>query len=211
MDTNLNPPLFPWEFFLLQSEGIKPDDFTWEAFLKFLDNLCLRPEIQSIFEERYHPSFFSPLVPHLVKSSNRYIPLCCSGSKRKPFISLDQFMEFLNRRQRDSRLNEVLYPPLKREQVRQIMEKYETNTSQLERGSFLFKSCFKFWKSKKNLPFKATPPSPSRPDQFAGLRSLPGGRGERHRAPGEAGRHRRHEPAAVSLLRQLLAQHVPHR
>lgn len=60
--------------------------------------------------------------------------LCSSGSKRKPFISLDQLMDFINRRQRDSRLNEVLYPPLKRDQVRQIMEKYETNTSQLERG-----------------------------------------------------------------------------
>lgn len=43
-------------------------------------------------------------------------------------------MDFINRRQRDSRLNEVLYPPLKREQVRQIMEKYEANASQLERG-----------------------------------------------------------------------------
>ncbi|XP_054656403.1 1-phosphatidylinositol 4,5-bisphosphate phosphodiesterase beta-3 isoform X2 [Dunckerocampus dactyliophorus] len=90
-----------------KSEGIKPDDFTWEAFQKFLDSLCLRSEIQSIFEE--------------------------SGSKGKPFISLDQLTDFLNRRQRDSRLNEVLYPPLKREQVRQIMEKYETNISQLER------------------------------------------------------------------------------
>lgn len=122
-------------------------------------------------------------------------------------------MEFLNRRQRDSRLNEVLYPPLKREQVRQIMEKYETNTSQLERGSFLFNPVLRFGKPKK-FPFKATPPPPlpaSRPDQFASIRSLPGGRGERHRTPGEAGRHRRHEPAAVSLLRQLLAQHVPHR
>ncbi|XP_075996015.1 1-phosphatidylinositol 4,5-bisphosphate phosphodiesterase beta-3 [Genypterus blacodes] len=90
-----------------RSEGIKPDDFSWDAFQKFLDSLCLRPEIQSIFEE--------------------------NGSKRKPFISLDQLMEFLNRKQRDSRLNEVLYPPLKREQVRQIMEKYESNASQLER------------------------------------------------------------------------------
>lgn len=90
-----------------KSEGIKPDDFTWDAFQKFLDSLCLRPEIQSIFEE--------------------------SGSKRKPFISLDQLMDFINRKQRDSRLNEVLYPPLKMEQVRQIMERYETNASQLER------------------------------------------------------------------------------
>lgn len=63
MDTNLGPTqlflaLFSWDIFLLQSEGIKPDDFTWEAFLKFLDNLCLRPEIQSIFEERYRLSLF---------------------------------------------------------------------------------------------------------------------------------------------------------
>lgn len=68
---------------------------------------------------------------------------CCSGSKGKPFISLEMFMDFINRRQRDSRLNEVLYPPLKKEQVRQIMERYETNTSQLERGNmsvFLFTS-----------------------------------------------------------------------
>ncbi|XP_077598381.1 1-phosphatidylinositol 4,5-bisphosphate phosphodiesterase beta-3 isoform X2 [Stigmatopora nigra] len=90
-----------------KSDGLKPDDFTWEAFQKFLNGLCLRSEIQSIFVD--------------------------SGSKGKPFNSLDQLTDFLNRRQRDSRLNEVLYPPLKREQVRQIMEKYETNISQLER------------------------------------------------------------------------------
>lgn len=58
-----------------------------------------------------------------------------SGSKGKPFLSLDQLMDFINRRQRDSRLNEVLYPPLKRDQVRQLMERYETNASQLERGT----------------------------------------------------------------------------
>ncbi|XP_051918314.1 1-phosphatidylinositol 4,5-bisphosphate phosphodiesterase beta-3 [Hippocampus zosterae] len=90
-----------------KSNGLKPDDFTWEAFQKFLNSLCLRSEIQSIFVE--------------------------SGSKGKPFNSLDQLTDFINRKQRDSRLNEVLYPPLKREQVRQIMEKYETNISQLER------------------------------------------------------------------------------
>ncbi|KAM9834695.1 1-phosphatidylinositol 4,5-bisphosphate phosphodiesterase beta-3 [Syngnathus typhle] len=90
-----------------KSDGLKPDEFTWEAFQKFLNTLCPRSEIQSIFME--------------------------SGSKGKPFIYLDQLTEFINRRQRDSRLNEVLYPPLKIEQVRQIMEKYETNISQLER------------------------------------------------------------------------------
>lgn len=78
-------------------------------------------------------------------------------------------MEFLNRRQRDSRLNEVLYPPLKREQVRQIMEKYETNTSQLERGSFLFNPVLHFGKAKK-IPLQSErvfgPPLPP-PDQIS--------------------------------------------
>ncbi|KAF0039146.1 hypothetical protein F2P81_009630 [Scophthalmus maximus] len=105
-------------------EGLKPDDFTWEAFQKFLDSLCLRPEIQSIFEE--------------------------SGSKRKPFISLDQLMDFINRRQRDSRLNEVLYPPLKREQVRQIMEKYETNSSQLERDQISLQAFTRYLGGEEN-------------------------------------------------------------
>ncbi|CAB1351362.1 unnamed protein product, partial [Coregonus sp. 'balchen'] len=54
-------------------------------------------------------------------------------NRGKPFLSLDQLTDFINRRQRDSRLNEVLYPPLKREQIRQLMEKYESNASQLER------------------------------------------------------------------------------
>ncbi|XP_030578480.1 1-phosphatidylinositol 4,5-bisphosphate phosphodiesterase beta-3 isoform X2 [Archocentrus centrarchus] len=107
-----------------RSEGIKPDDFTWDAFQKVLDTLCLRPDIQSIFEE--------------------------SGSKRKPFISLDQLMDFINRRQRDSRLNEVLYPPLKRDQIRQIMEKYETNTSQLERDQISLQAFSRYLGGEEN-------------------------------------------------------------
>ncbi|XP_063756584.1 1-phosphatidylinositol 4,5-bisphosphate phosphodiesterase beta-3 isoform X2 [Eleginops maclovinus] len=107
-----------------RTEGIKPDDFTWDAFQKFLDSLCLRPEIQSIFEE--------------------------SGSKRKPFISLDQLIDFINHRQRDSRLNEVLYPPLKREQVRQIMERYETNASQLERDQISLQAFTRYLGGEEN-------------------------------------------------------------
>uniref|UniRef100_A0AAQ5Y6M1 Phosphoinositide phospholipase C n=1 Tax=Amphiprion ocellaris TaxID=80972 RepID=A0AAQ5Y6M1_AMPOC len=78
------------------------------------------------------------------------ICLCSSGSKRKPFISLDQLMDFINRRQRDSRLNEVLYPPLKREQVRQIMEKYETNTSQLERDQISLQAFSRYLGGEEN-------------------------------------------------------------
>ncbi|KAM4714875.1 1-phosphatidylinositol 4,5-bisphosphate phosphodiesterase beta-3 [Anableps anableps] len=107
-----------------KSEGIKPEDFTWDSFQKFLDSLCFRPELHSIFEE--------------------------CGARRKPFISLDQFTDFINGKMRDSRLNEVLYPPLKRDQVRQIMEKYETNSGQLERDQISLQGFSRFLAGEEN-------------------------------------------------------------
>ncbi|XP_051511880.1 1-phosphatidylinositol 4,5-bisphosphate phosphodiesterase beta-3-like isoform X1 [Myxocyprinus asiaticus] len=107
-----------------RAEGIKPDDFTWDRFQNFLSKLSPRPEVERIFVEL--------------------------GSKGKPFLSLDQLMDFINRRQRDSRLNEVLYPPLKREQIRQLMEKYETNASQLERDQISLMGFTKYLGGEEN-------------------------------------------------------------
>ncbi|XP_032660209.1 1-phosphatidylinositol 4,5-bisphosphate phosphodiesterase beta-3 isoform X1 [Chelonoidis abingdonii] len=90
-----------------RSESIKPDEFTLEIFEHFLNKLCLRPDIDKILLE--------------------------IGAKGKPYLSLDQLMDFINQRQRDPRLNEVLYPPLSRDQVRQLIDKYEPNRQFLER------------------------------------------------------------------------------
>uniref|UniRef100_W5LF86 1-phosphatidylinositol 4,5-bisphosphate phosphodiesterase n=1 Tax=Astyanax mexicanus TaxID=7994 RepID=W5LF86_ASTMX len=106
-----------------RADGVKLDDFTWDKFQSFLNNLCMRPEIDRIFLD---------------------------GSKGKPFLSLDQMLDFINRRQRDSRLNEVLYPPLKREQVRQLMEKYESNPSQLERDQISLMTFSKYLGGEEN-------------------------------------------------------------
>ncbi|XP_058015926.1 1-phosphatidylinositol 4,5-bisphosphate phosphodiesterase beta-3 [Ahaetulla prasina] len=84
-----------------RSESIKPEEFTLEIFERFLNKLCLRPDIDKILLE--------------------------IGAKGKPYLSLDQLMEFINQKQRDPRLNEVLYPPLTRAQVRQLIAKYESN------------------------------------------------------------------------------------
>lgn len=48
--------------------------------------------------------------------------------------------EFINSKQRDPRLNEILYPPLKPEQVQLLVDKYEPNASLAEKGQWL-KSC----------------------------------------------------------------------
>lgn len=46
-------------------------------------------------------------------------------------------MDFINQKQRDPRLNEVLYPPLRASQARLLIEKYEPNQQFLERGEWL--------------------------------------------------------------------------
>lgn len=47
-------------------------------------------------------------------------------------------MEFINLKQRDPRLNEILYPPLKQEQVQQLIEKYEPNSNLAKKGQCFF-------------------------------------------------------------------------
>lgn len=45
--------------------------------------------------------------------------------------------EFINSKQRDPRLNEILYPPLKPEQVQVLVDKYEPNASLAAKGQWL--------------------------------------------------------------------------
>ncbi|XP_059811304.1 1-phosphatidylinositol 4,5-bisphosphate phosphodiesterase beta-3-like [Hypanus sabinus] len=89
-------------------ESIKPDDFTPEVFHFFLSKMCLRPDIDKVFAEQ--------------------------GAKGKPYLTLDQMADFINLRQRDPRLNEVLYPPLKAQQVQQLVTKYEPNKNFANKG-----------------------------------------------------------------------------
>ncbi|KAJ4939241.1 hypothetical protein JOQ06_028697 [Pogonophryne albipinna] len=78
-------------------DSMKPDVFTETAFRAFLTNLCPRPEIYEIFT-------------------------CYSN---KPIMTKENFTKFLNEKQRDSRLNEELYPRLRPDQVKVLMDKYE--------------------------------------------------------------------------------------
>lgn len=57
-----------------------------------------------------------------------------SGAKSRPYLTVDQMTDFINNKQRDPRLNEILYPPLKPEQVQVLVEKYEPDTMLCKRG-----------------------------------------------------------------------------
>jgi phosphatidylinositol phospholipase C beta len=40
-------------------------------------------------------------------------------------LTMDKLIEFLNEKQRDGRLNEILYPPYNKKRVMEIVTKYE--------------------------------------------------------------------------------------
>uniref|UniRef100_A0A4W5QJW8 1-phosphatidylinositol 4,5-bisphosphate phosphodiesterase n=1 Tax=Hucho hucho TaxID=62062 RepID=A0A4W5QJW8_9TELE len=90
-----------------RSDSIPLEDFTPDLYRSFLSHLCPRPELSSVFSQQ--------------------------GAKGA-YLSVDQMTEFINERQRDPRLNEILYPPLRPSQTQTLMEKYELNHSLLKQG-----------------------------------------------------------------------------
>nr|XP_021323210.1 1-phosphatidylinositol 4,5-bisphosphate phosphodiesterase beta-1 [Danio rerio] len=67
--------------------------------------------------------------------SGRCVCVCvCSGAKSRNYLSMEQMTEFINNKQRDPRLNEILYPPLKPDQTHALMEKFEPNAEFIQKG-----------------------------------------------------------------------------
>uniref|UniRef100_U3IZQ7 1-phosphatidylinositol 4,5-bisphosphate phosphodiesterase n=1 Tax=Anas platyrhynchos platyrhynchos TaxID=8840 RepID=U3IZQ7_ANAPP len=107
-----------------RNDSIPQDDFTPDVYRVFLNNLCPRPEIDHIFSE--------------------------FGAKSKPYLTVDQMMEFINLKQRDPRLNEILYPPLKQEQVQQLIEKYEPNSNLAKKGQISVDGFMRYLSGEEN-------------------------------------------------------------
>ncbi|XP_066064221.1 1-phosphatidylinositol 4,5-bisphosphate phosphodiesterase beta-3 isoform X5 [Chamaea fasciata] len=97
--------------------AIPPELFPFETFWRFLNKLCLRPELDKILLE--------------------------IGAAGKPYVTREQLREFVNSRQRDPRLNEVLFPPLGPEGAQALIDLYEPNRTFRERGQL---STEGFWR-----------------------------------------------------------------
>lgn len=173
--------------FFWQGDSIKLEDFTLEVYRSFLDSLCPRSELSSIFKLQwvFRTSFISLLLQSLTSNQmhnaavkNGFISfppanffdgkwlsrssilklsksqsglnliisamlgriqkslcgaLVCRGADDGG-MSVDQMTEFINNKQRDPRLNEILYPPLRPAQTHTLMERYQHGKTQLEQG-----------------------------------------------------------------------------
>ncbi|XP_074541137.1 1-phosphatidylinositol 4,5-bisphosphate phosphodiesterase beta-1 isoform X1 [Halichoeres trimaculatus] len=107
-----------------RSDSIPQEDFTPEVYNLFLSNICPRSELDHIFSD--------------------------VGAKSRPYLSVEQMTEFINNKQRDPRLNEILYPPLKPEQVQLLVDKYEPNESLAQKGQISVEGFAKYLNGEEN-------------------------------------------------------------
>ncbi|XP_072896495.1 1-phosphatidylinositol 4,5-bisphosphate phosphodiesterase beta-2-like [Hemitrygon akajei] len=91
-----------------KNDTINPEDFTESVFKQFITQLCPRPEVDQIFE----------LMDVMVK----------------PYLTRQQVSTFINQIQRDARLNNFLFPLIQPEQTQKLIEKYEPNKSNANKG-----------------------------------------------------------------------------
>ncbi|XP_074595176.1 1-phosphatidylinositol 4,5-bisphosphate phosphodiesterase classes I and II-like isoform X2 [Brevipalpus obovatus] len=114
-----------------KSDSIDPDNFTLTLFLQFYKQLCVRSEVEKIFDR-------------LTKND---------GGNKKPgqrLMTVDQLVDFLNREQRDPRLNEILYPYADRAKGKELISQYEPNEENVKKACFSFEGFMYYLMSDDN-------------------------------------------------------------
>jgi len=94
----------------MQNETMSPSKFTFEDFFAFYRQLTGRAEVERVFDE-------------------------FSQYSKKKVMTAEQFMDFINKEQRDPRLNEILYPYTTPEKARELIETYDPSDSNKTKGT----------------------------------------------------------------------------
>ncbi|KAK7585907.1 hypothetical protein V9T40_000086 [Parthenolecanium corni] len=97
-----------------KNDGIEPAEFTFEKFYELYHKICPRNDIEELFQS--------------------------ITQGKADTISVDQFINFLNEKQRDPRLNEILYPLYDEKRALEIINDYEP--SEELRGESEFRIIF---------------------------------------------------------------------
>ncbi|XP_068688405.1 1-phosphatidylinositol 4,5-bisphosphate phosphodiesterase beta-1-like isoform X3 [Montipora foliosa] len=108
-----------------KNDSISPDKFSFEEFWAFYNRLCDRQDIDKIFAE--------------------------IGAKKKPYLTVEQLVGFLNDKQRDPRLNEILFPYCTSEKAQAIIDKHEPNKDFAKKGHFSVQGLTRYLMSDDNF------------------------------------------------------------
>ncbi|KAL1139623.1 hypothetical protein AAG570_006603 [Ranatra chinensis] len=108
-----------------KEEMVSAQKFSFEEFFNFFKNLTQRSEVEKIFED------------------------ICGSSKRK-LMTASQLMEFLNKTQRDPRLNEILHPYTDLTKAKDLIAQYELNKNNIAKCLLSFDGFLRYLMSSDN-------------------------------------------------------------
>ncbi|PSN44092.1 1-phosphatidylinositol 4 [Blattella germanica] len=109
-----------------KNDALSLQKFQFEDFFNFYKSLTHRVEVEKIFEE------------------------LCGGTSKRRLMTAAQFVEFLNKTQRDPRLNEILYPYANTSRAKDLISQYEPNKYNAQRGQFSFDGFLRYLMSEDN-------------------------------------------------------------
>ncbi|XP_025205231.1 1-phosphatidylinositol 4,5-bisphosphate phosphodiesterase isoform X2 [Melanaphis sacchari] len=109
-----------------KNDTIEPSDFTFDKFYELYHKICPRNDIEELFQSITQG-----------KAEN---------------ISLDQFITFLNEKQRDPRLNEILYPLYDEKRAIEIINDYEPSEEVKNEKQLSKEGLIRYLMSDENAP-----------------------------------------------------------
>ncbi|XP_046860364.1 1-phosphatidylinositol 4,5-bisphosphate phosphodiesterase beta-4-like [Xenia sp. Carnegie-2017] len=107
-----------------KDDFVKISDFSLDTFFLFMNRISNRQDIDKIFTE--------------------------IGAKKKPYLTVSQFVDFLNNSQRDPRLNEILFPYYDTERAMNLIKTYERNAQFAKKGHLSVQGFTSFLMSEHN-------------------------------------------------------------
>lgn len=108
-----------------KNDEIEPESFTFEKFYELYHKICPRTDIEDLFKEI---------------------------TKNSKYITCSQLIEFLNEKQRDPRLNEILFPLYDKKRVLNIIEAYEIDAHMIKQEILSLDGFCRYLMSDENAP-----------------------------------------------------------
>ncbi|XP_025162250.1 1-phosphatidylinositol 4,5-bisphosphate phosphodiesterase classes I and II isoform X2 [Harpegnathos saltator] len=108
-----------------KSDVVPLQKFQFEDFFNFYKSLTQRTDVEKVFEG-------------------------IVGNSKRRLMSVSQFVEFLNKTQRDPRLNEILYPYANEARAKDIINQYEPNKCNANKGQLSFDGFLRYLMSEDN-------------------------------------------------------------
>lgn len=116
-----------------KNDSVSLDKFTWDTFLNFYNRLTCRLEVEKVFCEITEQ------------------PYNTSRKTKLRGMNVEQLVNFLNKEQRDPRLNEILYPYADAAKAREVIRDYEPYKENIAKNVLSCEGFLKYLMSEENV------------------------------------------------------------